>query len=274
MDISANTKISELIKANPASIDAIVSINKHFEKLRNPILRKILASRVTIADAAKIGGCTVNDFFKKLAPLGFTVSTDATPKIDESGTLKEKPDFMKQISTKKIITLDVRPDIASGKDPFQRIMQKVSALSPDDVLLIINTFEPVPLINILKKKEFEHYTEIDADKVVHTYLKPGADKKITLSTEIDTPTIHEAKVFEEKLNHFTGRIKEIDVRDMEMPMPMMTILQELETLPEGMALFVHHKKVPQYLLPELKERNFSWLIKEVETGNVKLLIYR
>lgn len=274
MDISANTKISVLIKANPASIDAIASINKHFEKLRNPILRKILASRVTIADAARIGGCTVDVFFEKLAPLGFTVSTDAAPKKDESGIPKEKPDFIKQISSKKIVTLDVRPDIASGNDPFQKIMQKVSILSPDDVLLIINTFEPVPLINILKKKGFEHYTEISEDKVVHTYLKLSADKKASPSAEIDAPIIHEAKVFEEKLNHFAGRIKETDVRDMEMPMPMITILQELETLPEGMALFVHHKKVPQYLLPELKERNFSWLIKEAEAGNVKLLIYR
>ena len=42
MQIAANTKISVLIKENPAAIDAIATINKHFEKLRNPVLRKIL----------------------------------------------------------------------------------------------------------------------------------------------------------------------------------------------------------------------------------------
>ncbi|MDX5436888.1 MAG: DUF1858 domain-containing protein, partial [Pontibacter sp.] len=56
MEIAANTKISAILKANPDAIEAIAAINRHFEKLRNPLLRKILASRVTIADAARIGG--------------------------------------------------------------------------------------------------------------------------------------------------------------------------------------------------------------------------
>ena len=75
MKIDQYTKISQLINANPAVIEAIASINRHFEKLRNPILRKILASRVTIADAAKIGGTTVQQFYEKLGPLGFHTMT-------------------------------------------------------------------------------------------------------------------------------------------------------------------------------------------------------
>jgi hypothetical protein len=38
---------------------------------------------------------------------------------------------------------------------------------------------------------------------------------------------------------------------------MVTILNELEALPQGHALYVHHKKMPQYLLPELEERRFK-----------------
>ncbi|WP_460879947.1 hypothetical protein [Pontibacter rugosus] len=36
MEIAANTKIAALIKENEKAIEAIASINKHFEKLRNP----------------------------------------------------------------------------------------------------------------------------------------------------------------------------------------------------------------------------------------------
>ena len=55
---------------------------------------------------------------------------------------------------------------------------------------------------------------------------------------------------------------------------MVTILKELEELKENEALYVHHKKVPQYLLPELVERNFKTWIADVGENNVKLLIHK
>lgn len=273
MYISAKTKISELIKANPASIDAIVAINKHFEKLRNPILRKILASRVTIADAAKIGGCTVNDFFNKLIPLGFSLTPDAIPITDTPSTDRLRPAFMQKIDYGNIVTLDVRADLASGKDPFQRIMDTLPSLSQDNFLLIINTFEPVPLINVLKRKGFEYYTEELQRDIFHTYFKNTSDKKI-VSTDKVPLTNSVNSEFSEMLNKYTGKMETIDVRHLEMPLPMVTILHKLKTLQEGHSLFVQHKKVPQFLLPELEENSFSWLIREDGPGDVKLLIFR
>lgn len=76
MKIDQHTKISDLIKYDSASIDAIASIAKAFHKLKNPILRKLLASRVNIAEAAKIGKCSVLDFQRVLIPLGFQWKTD------------------------------------------------------------------------------------------------------------------------------------------------------------------------------------------------------
>jgi len=73
---------------------------------------------------------------------------------------------------------------------------------------------------------------------------------------------------------YAENIKSIDVRDLEMPLPMVTILRELEKLPEDILLYVNHKKVPEFLLPELQERGYKWMIEEIEEGNVKLLIYK
>jgi hypothetical protein len=64
------------------------------------------------------------------------------------------------------------------------------------------------------------------------------------------------------------------VRHLEMPMPMMTILETLEKLPDDAALYVHHKRIPVFLLTELKERNFDYRIKEVSEGEVYLLIFK
>lgn len=274
MIISEDTRISELIKANPASIDAISSINKHFEKLRNPILRRVLAPRVSIADAAKIGGCSINIFFQKLEKLGFEIDNRESAVKFSDPAVNIIPDFVKNIDTAKITELDVRTELASGNDPFQKIMAVLKKMPVQNTLLIINTFEPVPLINILKKKKFEHFTQIKPDGIVYTYLKQSNSNNNTNFDTIEKSSISDAIQFEEYVKKYSGKINEVDVRSLEMPLPMITILQELETLPTDGALFVHHKKIPQFLLPELTERNFTYHIKEITEGDVKLLIYR
>ena len=83
-----------------------------------------------------------------------------------------------------------------------------------------------------------------------------------------------ARTYEDLERKYEGKLTEIDVRDLEMPMPMVTILEAIETLEEGHALYVHHKRLPQYLLPELKEREFDYKAQEVDEDNMKLIIFR
>ena len=71
--INANTKIAALIKQHPDALETIVGISPKFTKLRNPILRKVIAGRTSIAMASKLGGCSIDDFFNKLQPLGFEI---------------------------------------------------------------------------------------------------------------------------------------------------------------------------------------------------------
>ena len=82
--INANTKIAFLIKQHPDALDAIVSLSPKFEKLRNPILRKLMAGRASIAMASKIGGCSVSDFFVKLKDLGFEVEKNGQPEKEKA----------------------------------------------------------------------------------------------------------------------------------------------------------------------------------------------
>ena len=66
MIINANTKISKILKQNPDALEAIISINPRFEKLRNPLLRKLMAARTSIGMASKIGGFDVENFFENI----------------------------------------------------------------------------------------------------------------------------------------------------------------------------------------------------------------
>ncbi|WP_018479223.1 DUF2249 domain-containing protein [Pontibacter roseus] len=272
MELSATTRISTILRENPAAIEAIVSINKHFEKLRNPVLRKVLASRVTIADAARIGKCRVEDFYEKLQPLGFSVAL--TPSYNKRAIpmetdVLERPAFMANLKQEDTTVLDVRDTIAKGDDPFLQIMDAVNKLRTEQVLCIVNTFEPIPLIAIIRPKGFDYYTETLGPMLVKTYFKKqGAGEKL----EMAAPEAEQD--FDALLGRYSGKLQQLDVRQLEMPQPMISILGALETLPAEEALYVHHRKVPQFLLPQLTERGFKVSIKEVGPNEVYLLIYR
>ncbi|AMM52584.1 hypothetical protein TH61_17290 [Rufibacter sp. DG15C] len=271
MEIAPTTKISALIKENPAAIDAIASINRHFEKLRNPMLRKILASRVTISDAARIGGCQVEDFFKKLVPLGFEVKMEPVQEVTiENPSKGAYPQFLKRLSADGFLYLDVREDIATGNDPFQRIMAAVEKVNGQNALVLQNTFEPTPLLQILQKRGFKSYSEAKGSDLVYTYFWRESEEAVVVTANKK----EEETNFAQLLAQFAGNLKEIDVRQLEMPLPMVTILHELEWLPTGHALYVRHKRVPQFLLPQLESRGFHVSIQEVGLEEVYLLIFK
>lgn len=266
MTINANTKISHLLKQNASALDAIVSISPKFEKLRNPLLRKVMAPRTTIAAASKMGGCSVDEFFQKLKPLGFDIDSDAPLAEDKK---KAVPAVFIQLTKEQLTELDVRPVIASGKDPLNIIMEAVKKIQAGQVLKIINTFEPTPLILLLEKKGFESYVETIGEDLVETYFH----KKNTGDTEI---TVQQASSndWETILQKFGEKVHEIDVRHLEMPQPMLTILDALDHLSADTALYVYHKRIPVFLLPELAQRGFEYRIEEIKDGEVHLLIFK
>lgn len=267
MIINANTKIAKILKQNPDALESIISINPKFEKLRNPLLRKLMASRTSIGMASKIGGFNVEKFFEKLVPLGFEIDRDIAPEAN-----KEKPKlpaFFNSIKPEQIEDFDVRPIIEAGKDPLTSIIDKVKSIPQGGVLKIINSFEPTPLISLLKKQGFESFTDAIDDQLVETYFYKTGDDPVKINDKENN-----SEGWDRLLQKFDGKLQIVDVRELEMPQPMMTILEAIEKIPDGTALFVYHKRIPVFLLPELRERKFDYRIKEEAPNQVRLLIFK
>ncbi|HEU5229776.1 MAG TPA: DUF2249 domain-containing protein [Ktedonobacteraceae bacterium] len=55
-------------------------------------------------------------------------------------------------------TLDVRPTLAEGGEPFVMIMETAVPLKTGETLLLIAPFEPVPLYQVLGEHGFTHET--------------------------------------------------------------------------------------------------------------------
>jgi uncharacterized protein (DUF2249 family) len=271
MKISPATKISAIIKANPAAIDAIASINRHFEKLRNPLLRKVLAPRVTIADAARIGGTAVAAFLNKLEAIGFEVEQASPAGANGPAGSTTLPNLPADLPA-EVVPLDVRSILQAGQDPFNGIMAALKALQPNQALQLINTFEPTPLFSIIEKKGFCYHSSYLAPNLVHTYVYRQATASVSPLKENQKKVA--TAVFQEVVEELTGNLREVDVRDMEMPQPMITILETLEQLDASQTLLVHHRRVPQFLMPQLRERGYSYMIDEWGPDQVQILIFK
>ncbi|MEJ7779619.1 MAG: DUF2249 domain-containing protein [Daejeonella sp.] len=273
MVISERTKISTLLKANPLVIETLTALNPHFGKLKNPILRNLLAARVSIADACRIGGCGLNEFLDKMSEIGFEVS-EAVQLINSEPGMVSAANSLEFTKNLKVIELDVRPVLALKQDPLKSILNSISSLNQDECLKIINTFEPVPLISLLSKKGFGYYTERPDPETVITWFVRTATGKTDLESVPENPILCTAdEEFERMVKSFSqDKLISIDVRELEMPLPMIRILEHLKILQSDEALFVYHKKVPVFLLPELKERGFTFFIQDTADNKVNMLI--
>ncbi|RZJ82754.1 MAG: DUF2249 domain-containing protein [Chryseobacterium sp.] len=84
----------------------------------------------------------------------------------------------------------------------------------------------------------------------------------------------EQKVFDLVLSRFEPqKIIYLDVCHLEMPQPMLLIIEHIEKLGAGEALYVYHKKIPVFLLPELDQRGLSYLLNRKSAVKFDILIY-
>ena len=54
---------------------------------------------------------------------------------------------------------DARPLIASGEEPFGKIMEAVAALEPGEEFVLFAPFDPVPLESVLSSQGFSFEAE-------------------------------------------------------------------------------------------------------------------
>lgn len=272
--INKHTRVAEVVRANPESIATIAALAKPLRKLQNPLLRRVMAPRVTLAEAAAMGGCSMADIQAALEPLGFRFEDDSQAGTGREPDSGQRPDWLVAAEKASIDFFDVRGIIESGDDPLKAIMQRFRILPADNLLCIINSFVPYPLINLLEKKGAASFVETVADNVHHTwFFKLGALAAAEETATADRVTMHDGPSFGRVLAAYPeARLVRLDVRHLPMPKPMETILETLPTLARNQALYVQHKRVPLHLLEELADQAYAVHIHEAGEGDVRLLV--
>jgi hypothetical protein len=82
--MNGDTRLSEAIKDRPAILDYIISLNPHdFERLRSPVLNKVMPPRITLRRLAAMVGIPESDFVASINELAGIAAESGEPSISK-----------------------------------------------------------------------------------------------------------------------------------------------------------------------------------------------
>lgn len=264
--ISRDTTIASLLAEHPELVDVLAAYHAHFAHLRNRLLRKVMAPRVTVAQAARIAGVPPHELLRVLRrAVGEPEEAAEHGETPAAAGEPAGPALPAAVAARPRVDLDVRDDIRRGEEPFARIMAAVNALPRDGVLALRAPFEPVPLYDVLGRRGFAHWTDPRGPRDWSVWFyraRPATDA---------TPA---ARADARPVPAVATKAIVIDVRGFEPPRPMIRVLERLETLGADEQLEVLHDRRPLFLYPQLDERGFVHETDEPEPGLVRIAIRR
>ena len=264
--ITVDWKISEVLQAHPELLDVLLDTSPHFSKLRNPLLRKVQSRLVTVGQAAGIAGMDPSVLARRLnSAVGIEMPEPSAPATDAASALGPEPPWVGSATIAQ--ELDVRPFQQRGEEPFSAIMAAIRTIPKGQVLLLRNTFEPVPLYEVLRQRGFEHWTrELAENEWEILFFNSGATRPPHSPAGESTPSAPES-AWDEPTSTLT-----IDVSELVPPEPMVRILTALEELPDGAVLLVHHVRRPMHLYPRLDELGYRHETRELGPNRIEVMI--
>ena len=163
-------------------------------------------------------------------------------------------------------TLDVRPVLRAGGEPFAEIMEAVNTLAPGQGLRVLATFEPKPLFAVLGRQGFTHQAHALSDGDWEVLFQ----RDETVSTKANHNPARPAA----SVNNWPAPARRMDNRDLDPPEPMVRILEALETMTDGEVLEALLCREPTFLLPELAQRGHAWsgAFDQSDAGTYRILI--
>ena len=166
--------------------------------------------------------------------------------------------------TEATMTLDVRDDIRTGREPFSRIMETVARLKGGESLRLIVPFEPVPLFDVMARRGFSHESRLTdtGDWEVWFARSPGASVVLG-KTPSPAPS-----------SCGSTPVLDVDARGLEPPQPLVVILEALERLPGGAAMRAHSDRRPLHLYAQLEERSCTGETEQQHDGSFITTIRR
>ncbi|MEW6701536.1 MAG: DUF1858 domain-containing protein [Bacteroidota bacterium] len=155
LNITPDTIVADLLNVYPQLEDKLIEIAPVFSKLKNPVLRKTIAKVTTLKQAAVIGKISLADLInilrKEVGQEEELIKNYGAPEVEL------KPEWVTNGKIK--IEYDASIDLERGVHPVAKVSQEIQKLNENELYLLLTTFIPAPLIELVRNKGFETYTE-------------------------------------------------------------------------------------------------------------------
>ena len=171
MKVTENMKVRDVLAISDHMLDAFVWLAPQFERLRYPKLRRAMAGRVTVAQAARIAGVPLTEalYLLNLAaksdPAGLerelrAYGPQAFDCVETNPPRKPRDIANLDDEDERVLFVDVTEDAFEHRDPMPKIAKGLVSLTPEqDILLVRHPFDPIPLRDLFARRGYLSWAE-------------------------------------------------------------------------------------------------------------------
>lgn len=181
--VTPESKLSKALQLHPDVLDYIVSLNPHdFERLYNPLMRKLLPQRITITRLAQMTNLPLAELLVNIhekAHLSLeTADLQEIALLAAASMQSPLPQNPKTppswISDPIIRTVDLLDsDDRLDTDPFVPLFPVINHAKEGDVILLKHRWEPQPLYDVWQKLNIQHFAIQMTEDEWWIYLRKG-----------------------------------------------------------------------------------------------------
>ena len=169
--MNGNSKLSEALKYGPPILEYVIGLNPHgFERLRNPMMQKVMPPRITLKRIAAMVKMPLQDLLDKLNEMAGL----PPERVDESPgppqSPEERPTWMNDVNLEKMFWVDVLAGDERLDDPMPPINIAVNGLKPGQTIGVKHKWEPQPLFDIWHLRGFDFWSEQQGPDLWHIFV--------------------------------------------------------------------------------------------------------
>lgn len=171
--MNGNSRLSEALAAHPDVLEFIISLNPHdFNRLRNPLLRKVMPPRITLGRIARMVDMPTRELVEKIHDIAGIKEKykEVAPEIALPESSAEPPEWLWQADLERIKWVDVLSIDEIGGDPMPPINIAVNGAHQGEIICIKHKWEPQPLFDIWAARGFEFWSHQESADEWHIFV--------------------------------------------------------------------------------------------------------
>lgn len=167
--------VHAVVERHPELREVLKDASPKFTKLDNPVMFNTVARVTSLEQAAKIGGVYLRELLYRLndaiglgseylaeekAAIAQNMSAGLSRAVESASRVRSNGGAPAEIpawieTAASFPRMDVRFDAA---DPFDRVNRMAEGMEPGSGFILVQNFEPVPLMHYLGTRGFENYS--------------------------------------------------------------------------------------------------------------------